>query len=339
MQVVVNINTCITCRIDRLCIIFFMKRRKISSHTIQNLSNMNNQITGTSKTKHAATVATTTWHPSHLPFATNYNDHFETPFQAYLDIKPVLDWLCTSQLNVEKSKVRLYDPYYCNGRTATLLRELGYNNILHEKRDFYGDVSNDSVPVHDILITNPPFSDSHKTQCLSFCFRKLRQSNEVDEVQSKSVPFLLLMPAYVAAKQYFRDFLSKESDSSNDIVYLAPSMTYKYDHPENTGKEFCPFESLWYFGIGKERVASFQIYWESLSIKASRLSLATSLTKLQELRVISANNRPNPKQRSRIRKRLRNGLSTHEHKRSKTEGTDISGSTSTKSDKRRKRRF
>jgi hypothetical protein len=301
----------------------------------------------TSKTKHATNTATT-WHPSDLPFATNYNDHFETPFQAYVDIKPVLDWLCTSQQHADKSNVRLYDPYYCNGRTVTLLKRLGYNNVVHEKRDFYGDISNDTVPGHDVVITNPPFSDSHKTQCLNFCFRKLRQAVELDKVRStgNSIPFLLLMPAYVAAKQYFRDFLNKESDSVNDIIYLIPSTTYNYDHPENTGKDHCPFESLWFFGIGKERIDSFQIYWESLPPGTRRLTLATSLTQLQSLRVVSATNRPNPKQRSRIRKRMRKEAAIQEQETSRTDtytsnmdDTDKLVAAHTEPGKRRKRRF
>ena len=299
------------------------------------------QITGKKK---CATDTTTTWHPSDLPFATNYNDHFETPFQAYVDIKPVIDWLCTSQLHVDKSEVRLYDPYYCNGRTATLLQELGYSNILHEKRDFYSDIANNTVPVHDVLITNPPFSDSHKTQCLNFCFQKLRQAVKPDDVKSKSIPFLLLMPAYVATKQYFRDFLTNESDSVHDVIYLIPSTTYKYDHPENTGKEYCPFESLWFFGIGKDRINSFQMYWESLSLETRRLTLTTSLAQLQTLRIVSATNRPNPKQRSRIRKRKCKEASNHQSDTSKTDTCPIAmvdkpDGTCTKPDKRRKRRF
>lgn len=295
------------------------------------------QITGK---KNCATDTTTTWHPSDLPFATNYNDHFETPFQAYVDIKPVIDWLCTSQLHVDKSEVRLYDPYYCNGRTATLLQELGYSNILHENRDFYGDIANNTVPVHDVLITNPPFSDSHKAQCLSFCCRKLRQAIElpVDDVQSKSISFLLLMPAYVATKQYFRDCLAKELDSVYDIIYLIPSTTYNYDHPENTGKEYCPFESLWFFGIGKDRINSFQMYWESLSFGTCQLTLATSLAQLQKLRIVSTTNRPNPKQRSRIRKRKCKDTSNYQSETSKAEDTNTL-TTCNKPDKRRKRRF
>ena len=240
------------------------------------------------------------WHASNLPFATNYNDHFETPFQAYIDVKPVIDWLCTLRLKTDKFKVNLYDPYYCNGKAAKQLKELGYESIFHEKRDFYMDISNNTVPAHDILITNPPFSDSHKTQCLNYCFQKLRQP--IESPDSNKRPFLLLMPSYVAAKQYFRNFLTVEPDLVNDIVYLIPSQTYKYDHPEKTGKDHCPFDSLWFLGIPKNQIASFQEYWESLASK--QLTLATSLAQLQSLGVISASNRPNIRKRCQIRKRM-----------------------------------
>jgi hypothetical protein len=211
--------------------------------------------------------------------------------------------LCASQFKKEKL-TRLYDPYYCNGRTLKILKDLGYENVIHEKRDFYMDISNDTVPAHDIFITNPPFSDSNKTQCLSYCFRNLRHpmASNTDRKQ-KSIPFLLLMPAYVAAKQYFRDFLSEAPASANDIVYLIPSSAYTYDHPENTGKDCCPFESMWFLGLATDQIRSFQQHWESLEGKTA-LSIATSYDQLQNSGIISAINRPNPKQRRRLRKRM-----------------------------------
>ena len=289
------------------------------------------------------------WRASNLPFATNYNDHFETPLQAYLDIKPVIDWLSMLQVSTtDETNLRLYDPYYCNGRTVKQLNDLGYDNIVHEKRDFYLDISNNTVPGHDIFITNPPFSDSHKARCLGYCFKKLRQTNGSHGVESnKKIPFLLLMPAYVAAKQYYRDFLSKELDSADDIVYLVPSTTYKYDHPENTGKDYCPFESLWFFGIEKDQIESFQIYWNSLALETrSRLTLATTLSQLQNFGVISATNRPNPKQRNRQRKRLRVETSNIEHSPPKKSTKNVNDedvkpvkSCKTEPETKRKRRF
>ena len=272
------------------------------------------------------------WTPSTLPFTTNYNDHFETPLQAYLDVKPLLDWLSTlpefnknsttasvrgnilissselsdtpwsgnplaPQSGVSQTKLKLYDPYYCNGRTALFLKQLGYENVVHEKRDFYIDIARNDVPCHDVLITNPPYSDTHKIQCLDFC------SGQGTAGTGNAVrkPFLLLMPAYTASKQYYRDSLGA---SLADVVYLVPSVSYKYDHPDSTGKQQSPFESMWFCGIGRERIDSFQQYWECLPKIKNRPKLATSQIQLKAIDVISSKNRPNPKQRNRARRQL-----------------------------------
>jgi hypothetical protein len=268
------------------------------------------------------------WNASDYPFATDYNDHFETPLQAYRDVQPLLDWFAATrhcdgtaesnqslpQQQMMKSSITLYDPYYCHGRAAVLLRELGYENVVHAKRDFYVDIAQSQIPHHDILITNPPYSDNHKKRCLDFCLAQLRGDGGGDDSAQQHLPrpFLLLMPAYTASKQYYRDCLtaSSSSDSSNaleDVVYLVPSNSYHYEHPDQTGKDQSPFDSLWFCGIGKERVIAFQQYWESLPLETTattaqqRPTLITCLADLVARNVISAHNRPNPRQRRKKR--------------------------------------
>ncbi len=46
------------------------------------------------------------------PFATDFNDHFETPKRAYRDIRPLLR-RCARSCGVEPAKLRVYDPYFC----------------------------------------------------------------------------------------------------------------------------------------------------------------------------------------------------------------------------------
>lgn len=101
--------------------------------------------------------ASETWKDA-FPYETAYCDHFETPQRAYEDVVPVLDEIMQE---CDRSKVTVYDPYYCDGRAGKLLRQFGFR-VKHEKRDFYDDVKNSKVPHHDILVTNPPFSDQHK---------------------------------------------------------------------------------------------------------------------------------------------------------------------------------
>ena len=261
------------------------------------------------------------WNASDFPYETDYNDHFETPLQAYQDVKPLIDWLArtiSSSSSSEGGKsprhVRLYDPYYCNGRTAVLLRDqLGYTNVVHEKRDFYRDIRNHTVPAYDILITNPPYSDAHKIDCLDFCFRQLRSSNK---------PFMLLMPAYTASKHYYRKHCSRKKDVGNDggegdegleteeVVYLVPNQDYHYDHPENTGKEQSPFASLWFCGLGRDRAVALRRFWDGASSSRTTAvtappTLAASLAELESKKVVSLQNRPNPRQRrKRHRKQL-----------------------------------
>jgi hypothetical protein len=166
-----------------------------------------------------------------LPFPTDYNDHFETPRVAYSDAAPILDAI-NAHLHgatAPRSSLALYDPYYCAGAARSHLHALGFTNLTHAPRDFYKDVAAGAVPAHDVLITNPPYSDDHKQRCLDF-------------VQGGNAgrPFLLLMPAYVACKAYCR--------GRTGLRFLVPHAPYAYTHPEGTGKDVPPFASLWFLG-------------------------------------------------------------------------------------------
>jgi hypothetical protein len=225
------------------------------------------------------------------PYKVDYNDHFETPVKAYQDILPLLDVMHPS---LSKEKHILYDPYFCNGRTKRILtEELGFPNVVHECRDFYKDIATDQVPHHHTLITNPPYSDQHKEQCIEYCLEQLKKNNR---------PFFVLMPNYVAAREYYRKQVEKEGDDDQeDVVYLLPSTPYEYDHPEGTGHTVSPFASIWYCGIGKERVkelaSSSQLVGSS---NGARLLL--SLKEIRAAEAIPTKKRPNPKQRRKKRK-------------------------------------
>ena len=106
--------------------------------------------------------------------------------------------------------------------------------------------------MHDVLITNPPYSADHKERVLAYCART-------------SKPWLLLMPNYVANKQYFRGSGACLSDSTctiwvhdrtdysasiqlstefivigfdpvaDGVFFVVPRDKYEYEHPEGTG--------------------------------------------------------------------------------------------------------
>lgn len=168
------------------------------------------------------------------PYPTDYNDHFETPARAYDDIFPLLERaLATKDAKRNGTggdgnaggapgsddHATIYDPYYCTGRSADLINDAFRRHgsasrvppsrvrVRHEKRDFYDDVKRDAVPHHDVLVTNPPYSGNHKERCLEFA---------VDQLRERGRPFFLLMPNYVATKDYFRRIVLGDDDGGGD---------------------------------------------------------------------------------------------------------------------------
>jgi hypothetical protein len=232
------------------------------------------------------------WKPV-FPYAVDYNDHFETPTQAYRDIQPLILWML-------KDQPVLYDPYFCNGATKVHLQELGFKNIIHEKRDFYRDIKNDTVPRHDMLITNPPYSEIHKVQCLNFSFERLQRDN---------TPFALLLPTYVATKAYFRECMDRHGLTNNSLLYIVPSVDYTYDHPEGTGKDVSPFRSMWFCGIPKERIGKISTFRQQrYTTSTSHPKLYLNVNELLTAKVVKLEHRPNPKQRRKKRKQLEHTL-------------------------------
>ncbi|VEU39028.1 unnamed protein product [Pseudo-nitzschia multistriata] len=244
-------------------------------------------------------------------YEVDYNDHFETPLNAYTDILPLLDSLETATKSDgaarccprPRSEHVLYDPYYCNGSTKGLLEGLGFDKVVHKKRDFYRDIREGRVPDHHTLVTNPPYSDDHKERCLQFCTKQFRE---------KKTAFFLLIPSYVAARSYYRRILG---DNVRDVAYLVPHREYSYSHPEGTGHEESPFSSLWFCCIGRERIREWTERHQNGSgvgdahyrtsnadHRKGRPRFVASFDELVSLGVITLQNRPNPRQRKKMRK-------------------------------------
>jgi len=57
-------------------------------------------------------------------FITEYNDHFETPLNAYRDLLPLLQSLAV-KINKKIHDIIIFDPYYCDGMMKKYLNELG----------------------------------------------------------------------------------------------------------------------------------------------------------------------------------------------------------------------
>lgn len=215
-------------------------------------------------------------------FPVDYNDHFETPLQAYEDLNFIIE-LLTNDIGKEKRDVCIYDPYFCKGKMVEHLNSLGYANVINRNVNFYSDVSKRNTPGlkyityfcyvvvivtllyvdFDILVTNPPYSGEHKPRLLDF-------------LKSSGKPFAILLPVYTATKSYWKTFISPEQGSvgqsassqshksvsikpaplvssnaareNREVCYLLPPNEYMFYHPEGTGKETPPFYSAWFLG-------------------------------------------------------------------------------------------
>lgn len=102
---------------------------------------------------------------------TNVLDHCEPPRLAYEHIVEFLELLSQSLPRVQPStELQLWDPYYCNGGMKRTFESLGYTNIvIHENVGFYKLIRHEStIPKHQVLITNPPYSDNHIHRLLEF---------------------------------------------------------------------------------------------------------------------------------------------------------------------------
>lgn len=236
-------------------------------------------------------------------FETDYLDHFETPRAAYADVLPLLR-ACAAGGDLDDLTV--YDPYYCKGAVREALAALGCrrSQVINENRDFYVDARTWKIPKHDVLLTNPPYSGNHKQLLLDHLLREATKAAEwralLDQVAvaaaqvegeavdvelaaqarelshaSAGTPFMLLLPAWVAATDYWRDFVTKLASTHDDIAaeeavekarrrgagvlpppperlagvfYVSPRERYTFAHPQETGHATSPFHAVWFCG-------------------------------------------------------------------------------------------
>mmetsp|Transcript_17451 Transcript_17451/g.33681 ORF Transcript_17451/g.33681 Transcript_17451/m.33681 type:complete len:450 (-) Transcript_17451:240-1589(-) len=185
------------------------------------------------------------------PFQANPDDHCETSADAYRDVVPVLD-LLAGRLKKSREELQIYDPYYCAGAVKTHLLSLGFPNVYNECEDFYDKLKNpDKLPMHDVIITNPPYGEEHIRQLLRFCL-------------SNNKPYLLLLPDYICGKDYYQPCFAPRGSTevTNDMLpsYLVPANRYIYWTPHGLrdmkskkshrnlplGIRTSPFASLWH---------------------------------------------------------------------------------------------
>ena len=217
------------------------------------------------------------------PFATDFCDHFETPRRAYADVAAAIDALT----NKPRSETRIYDPYYCDGAVKRHLRELGFTNVKNDKVDFYATKAYEdpSQTTHDVVVTNPPFSEDHKERCLRWALATRK-------------PFALLLPAYVVERRWFREALGAARP-----FFVAPAERYGFDHPLGAGADASPFFSVWVLDSGRGAAATAAV---GATLSANVFADVDALRRAGHVRAEAK--RPNPKRRRKQLARRAGGV-------------------------------
>ena len=156
-------------------------------------------------------------------FSSNFLDHFETPRNAYADIAPLLRALGASSH-------KIYDPFYCKGTMKRYLASLGFPNVINRNEDFWDILRRRAFPPHDIIVTNPPYSDEDKFRTVEFA------------VRSKTPAFVLL-PSYCGNKSWLKRACGENFDR---VFVVRPDGDYQYTHIEDKGHKASPFHSSWF---------------------------------------------------------------------------------------------
>ena len=151
------------------------------------------------------------------------HDDYMTPKYAWENIAHL----------IPKDKI-IWEAFYGDGTSGTHLRELGFNTI-HEPIDFFDD---DTVPEYDILISNPPFSQS---------------KNIMNRLYELDKPFILIMPSSKINTSYFRQWRDR------NIQIVIPRKRIHFTKlvdgivPDNY-KSSCNFDCFYYcYKIGLDK--------------------------------------------------------------------------------------
>ena len=180
----------------------------------------------------------------------------------------------------------VYDPYFCQGAMRAALASaaaLSPSNVINENRDFYQYVAAGAVPPHDALVSNPPYSGEHKQKLFAHLLAEWRRAAAAASSGGGRAegaagrPFLLLLPAWLAATDLWQSFVrdaaglcrgaaetapaSAEEGTAEEgtaeegtaearagIFYVCPAERYEFHHPQATGHASSPFHAVWFCG-------------------------------------------------------------------------------------------
>ena len=137
---------------------------------------------------------------------------------------PLYIWdMILKYLNLDKSAI-IYDPFFNTGKSKQYLNELGYNNVIHEKEDFFQNYQNKN---YDIILSNPPFSTKQKI---------LKILYELDK------PFILILPTSIISKLYVKNIFGDDIDK---IQYIVPARRLQFE-VNGYNQRRCCFDCLFF---------------------------------------------------------------------------------------------
>eukprot|EP00933_Yihiella_yeosuensis_P019462 TRINITY_DN15769_c0_g1_i6.p1 TRINITY_DN15769_c0_g1~~TRINITY_DN15769_c0_g1_i6.p1 ORF type:complete len:322 (-),score=60.76 TRINITY_DN15769_c0_g1_i6:63-1028(-) len=143
-------------------------------------------------------------------------DHAETEPRALGHAAAVLRNLALEMSKISSS-LKLWDPYFCKGAMKEHFKKLGFTKVHNANEDCYAVFKSGNLPEHDVIISNPPYSEDHIEKCLKFCV-------------SNRKPWLLLLPNWVASKPYYKEVLGKKA---SDVFFISPVERYCYMMPRD----------------------------------------------------------------------------------------------------------
>ena len=126
-------------------------------------------------------------------------------------------------LNLDKSAI-IYDPFFNTGKSKQYLNQLGYNNVIHEKKDFFANYQNKK---YDILISNPPFSTKQKILKILYELNK---------------PFILILPTSIISKLYVKNIFGDDIDK---IQYIVPAKRLQFE-VNGYNQKRTPFDCIYF---------------------------------------------------------------------------------------------
>jgi hypothetical protein len=163
--------------------------------------------------------------------------------------RPAAGLACAGKAPAE---LRIYDPYFCAGGTVRNLAALGFTHVINRNEDFYLAIEEGAlslslslgwgilnplrtmpvltgwphagtVPEHDVVVTNPPYSEDHVARALTFCAANLATHGR---------PWLMLLPNYVYAKDYYRPALREGAREGVEQRAKADATVFAEGGPE-----------------------------------------------------------------------------------------------------------